>query len=139
MNPQQSKIIRIQSTFLLVFLAIQYAFGMYVNFYVTFPDGIQGGDAWRFAWTQFALAAHIVIGILLLLGAIVFLVRVLRYGSKKWKAPAIWGLVAIALAGTAGSLFLPSQTDFYSYIMALMFLLAFFSYAWGYFRADPGS
>jgi hypothetical protein len=135
MENQQSASLRIQGTVLLISLIVQYALGMYVNLFVAFPDGIQGGGAWEFSWRQPALATHIVLGILLLIGSIVFLIRVLVSKSATWKYPAIGGLVGILLAGFAGATFIPSQTDAYSYIMSLAFLIAFGAYARGLFSA----
>src|SRR6185437_10875878 len=125
MNPQHAKHLRLQSIFLLLGLAVQYLLGMYLNFYVSFPDGISGGSAWEFAWTHAAVAAHIILGFLLITGAIAFLVRTFMYHGDRLKAPALWGLIGISLAALGGSAFVPTQTDAFSYLMSLSFLLAF--------------
>ena len=125
--------IRIQSVILLCALIAQYILGMYANLFVAFPDGAQGGSAWQFAWTQAVVAAHIVLGILLVIGAIVFLIRVLVAKRTAWRTPAILGLIGILAAAWSGSAFIPSQSNPLSYIMSLSFLLAFFAYAWGIF------
>ena len=131
MTNNQTRTLQIQSTIIIASLVVQYALGMYANLFVSFPDGIQGGSAWEFAWQQGIVATHIVLGILLVIGAIVFIVRAFVYKSATWKAPSVWGLVGIVGAAACGSAFIPSQSDAYSYAMALFFLISLGAYAWG--------
>jgi hypothetical protein len=133
MNPQRTRSLRIQGWFLLVALVIQYALGMYVNLLVSFPETANEGQLWEFAWSQDPLAAHIILAILILLGAIVALVRALVYKNKKWVVASSIGLIAVLAAGASGASFIPSQVDLYSYSMSLAFLVAILAYAWGLF------
>lgn len=131
MNPRERSL-KTQSISLFVFLIAQYVLGMYANLFVQFPDNGQGGEAWLFAWQTPIVAAHIVVGILLALGAIGFLVRAFRSGSRAWKTSALLGLIGVLGAGVSGAVFIPSQTDAFSYSMSLFFLLAFFAYGWAF-------
>ena len=50
-------------------LALQYVLGMVTNLYVPFPQTDQISQLWDAARSQFAPAAHILLGVLLLVGA----------------------------------------------------------------------
>jgi hypothetical protein len=136
MNPRQLRGLRIQSIFLLVALVVQYAVGMYVNLFVSFPDTTVEGQLWEFAWSQPALATHIVLAILIFLGAIVQCVRAARSRNGTWIWSSFIGLLAVLAAGASGASFIPSQTDLYSYSMAIAFLIAFIAYAWALFSVQ---
>lgn len=138
MGFQQNLSLRIQGAMLLSALVLQYALGMYVNLFVEFPQDASVGQLWEFSWRQPALAAHIILGILLFIGAIIFWIRAARFHSTTWKAPATLGFVGILAAGASGAAFVPSQTNLFSYLMSLSFLLAFFAYSWGLFRPNKG-
>jgi hypothetical protein len=118
---------------LILGLVIQYALGMYVNLFVTFPDGANQGQLWEFAWSQPSLASHIILAFLLLFGAIALCIRAIRAKNKKWIIASTLSLLALLGAGASGATFIPSQTDVYSYSMALCFLIAIFAYIWGLF------
>ena len=127
--------LRINGMFLLGALVVQYALGMYVNMYISFSENATAGQRWEFAWSQWPLATHIVLAILLLLGAILFLTRALIYKQKKWIIGSAIGLVGILAAGGSGAIFIPSQTNVYSYSMALWFLISFAAYCWVLFSS----
>jgi uncharacterized membrane protein YhaH (DUF805 family) len=129
--------LRYQSIGLICALVVQYALGMYVNLYVPFPEGIVGNQLWEFAWSQPALAAHIILAILIFLGSIALCIRAARTRNRTWIWSAFIGLLAIFGAGASGASFIPSQNDIYSYSMALGFIVAIASYGRGVF-ADNG-
>jgi len=112
-------------------LVLQYAVGMFVNLFVAFPDGLNEGQLWEFAWSQPPLAAHIVLAFLLLFGAIVLCVRAAKARDRAWIWPSFIALLSLFAAGASGARFIPTQTDLYSYSMALEFLIAFLSYGYG--------
>jgi hypothetical protein len=129
--------LRINGMFLLGSLVVQYVLGMYVNLFVAFPNGtLTTGQLWQFAWSQWALSAHIVLAILLLLGAIVFCVRAVLFKEKRRIIGSVLGLLGILAAGASGAIFIPSQTDIYSYAMSLSFLVAFVAYSWVLFSSN---
>ncbi len=123
--------LRIQAFWLLGSLVVQYALGMYVDLFVAFPEGADEGHLWGFAWSQPALAAHIILALLIFLGAIVLCIRAARRRSKLWIWSSFVALLAIVAASVSGSTFIPSQTDIYSYSMALAFIVAGLAYGWG--------
>lgn len=123
-----------QGMVLIVVLVIQYLLGMFINLYVSFPQGKLGGQLWIFAWKQISIAAHIILGILLLIGAIVFIVRAVRQKDTTWIGASVAGYIAIQAAVLTGSIFIPTQSAIYSYVMSLCFLIAVLSYGWGIFK-----
>jgi hypothetical protein len=137
MNPRQLRGLRIQSVFLLIALVVQYALGMYVNLFISFPDTTANeGQLWEFAWAQPALATHIVLAMLILLGAIVQCIRASRSHNGTWIWSSLIGLLAVLAAGASGASFIPSQTDLYSYSMSIAFLIALVAYAWALFSVQ---
>lgn len=120
---------------LMAALVVQYALGMYVNLFVAFPENATEGQLWEFAWAHWPVATHIVLAVLLLLGAIALCVRVARARIRPWIWPAFVALLALFVAGFSGGRFIPTQTDLYSYTMSLGFIVAFMSYAWGLYAS----
>ena len=129
--------LRVNAIFIIGFLVIQYALGMISNMFVQFPDTSDAGQLWEFARSQFATGTHILIGTLLLLGAVVFVIRTVRAKVGGWIASSVVGLIAIAAAFYGGVMFISSQVDAYSMVMALAFIVAFLAYGWGLY-ADRG-
>jgi len=131
MNPA----LRIHSIVLMGALIVQYVLGMYVNLFLTFPNNATEGQLWEFAWSQPPLAAHIILAILILIGAIALCIRAIHYKNRRWIIASSLGLVAILAAGASGATFIPSQIDWYSYSMSIFFLAAILSYGWSLFIA----
>lgn len=135
MKPQNP--LRIQALVLMGALVVQYALGMYVNLFVAFPESGTEGQLWEFAWSQPALAAHIILAFLILFGAIAFCIRAARRRNKALIWSSLVGLLAVFAAGASGATFVPSQTDLYSYSMSLAFIIAFLSYGWSLYASKP--
>jgi len=112
-------------------LVLQYVLGMLTNMFVSFPDTTQPDQLWAAARSQFPSAAHILIGTLLLVSAIVFVVRAAREPQRLWLVSAVVGLIAILAAAYGGVMFTSTQVDTYSLVMALGFIVAFVAYGWG--------
>jgi hypothetical protein len=123
--------LRIQGIILIASLVVQYALGMYVNLYVSFPEGQVGDQLWEFAWSQPALAAHIILAILIFIGGIVLCIRAARARNRVWIWSSFIAFLAVLAAGASGASFIPSQNDLFSYSMALGFIVAIASYGWG--------
>lgn len=133
MNADPRRSLRLQGIWLAAALIVQYALGMYVNLFVQFPAQATDAQRWEFAWSQAPLAAHIVLAILILLGAIAALVRAFVSGERRWVPAYGAGFLAVLVAGACGALFVSTQADAYSYAMSLAFLIAMGAYLWGYF------
>jgi len=117
-----------QGYILIGVLTLQYLVGMYVNLFVQFPD--QTGDQlWGFAWSQPALALHIILAFLILIGAIVLCVRAARRRDRTWIWASGIGLLAVLAAGASGASFIPTQNDILSYSMAVAFIIAISAYS----------
>lgn len=125
-----------QSIGLLIGLGLEYLVGMAVNMFVAFPDHGSEEQMWRFVRTQPLVILHILIGLGLLLGSIGVFVRATRQHDHTWQLPSFVAMIAILLGALAGSKFVPTQTEGYSYLMASTLLLAAAAYAWGIYRAN---
>ena len=136
-NSKTQNGLRKNAIFMIAFLIIQYILGMVANLFVQFPNTTDPGLLWEFARSQFTTGAHIVIGTLLLLGAIVFVIRAVRAKVGGWIASSVVGLVAIVTALYGGVTFVSLQVDAYSLVMALATIVAFLAYGWGLY-ADRG-
>jgi hypothetical protein len=126
--------LRIQSHVILGILILQYFLGMLANLFVQFPDTTNEKLLWQFVQGQWIVVTHMILGFLLLIGSIVLLFRSIRRKDKDWIIAASLGLAAILTAVGAGSEFIPTQQDVYSYIMAVAFIIAVISYGWGIFK-----
>jgi hypothetical protein len=127
--------LRTHAIFTIGFLVIQYALGMVTNLYVQFPDTNQADQLWAYARSQFPAAAHIVIGLLLLVSAVIFVIRAANKNNRGWIASAVAGLIGIMIAIYGGVTFTSAQVDVYSLVMALGFIVAFLAYGWGLYAA----
>ncbi|MGB8212082.1 MAG: hypothetical protein WCE68_00860 [Anaerolineales bacterium] len=116
-------------------LVIQYALGMLANLFVQFPNTTRADLLWAFARTQFPTLAHIVVGTILLAGAILLAVRAARQKDRLWIVSSVAGLVSILAAIFGGTQFVTSQLNAYSLVMALATILAFLSYGWGLYAS----
>lgn len=116
---------------ILVLLILQYLLGMATNLFVQFPQNQHEGQLWEFAWKQLPLASHIILGVLLVIGSLVLLIRSILQKNRRWIISSAVGFLAILIAGMAGSLFIPSQMAVYSFVMALCFIIAVLAYCIG--------
>ncbi len=131
MNEQKDRALRRQGFGLIGGLALQYMLGMYVDLFISFPEGVSEGEQWQFAWSQPALVAHIILALLLFMGSIALCIRAARAHNRQWIIASGIGLLAIFAAAASGGQFIPTQSDPYSYSMAIAFIVAVLAYGWG--------
>ncbi len=133
----QNKIseLRLYTVITIALLALQYGLGMAASMFTTFPEGASAPQLWAFAWAQPLIMWHIIVGSLLPLVALLLCVRAVQTKRREWVVPSVVGFVAMLAAGGAGSLFVQTQIDAYSYIMSIAFLVSFAAYFWGLYRS----
>ncbi len=119
---------------MIVLLVIQYLLGMITTLYITFPTSTKDAFMWKFAWEQLPLAAHIIVGLLLLLGTIALFVRAIMLRKNYWIWASGVGLAGVLLSIFSGSAFIPSQVSLYSLVMATGFIISLLSYFWGLYQ-----
>lgn len=100
--------LRINSAVVAVAILVQYGLGMGVNLYIEVPKADQGsgpGTALGRALTSSpaTLAAHVALGLLILLGAIIVLVRAIRARHPIAIVASVLGLLAILAAVGSGA------------------------------------
>lgn len=128
-------LLRVHGMTLILGLIVQYILGMFSNLFVQFPDTTSEGKLWGFAWTQISVASHIILGLLLFIGAVVLLIRALRYKNRTWTIAASTGLAGILAAIYGGVSFIPSQNDPYSLLMSIAFIVALLALVWGFYAS----
>jgi hypothetical protein len=111
-------------------LGIEYILGMINNLYVHFPDTGTEVQMWEFAWKQFSVGSHIILGIILLLSGLFIFLRIIRTGNRSKIIVSGIGFISILVAGFSGAMFIPTQQDLYSLSMSIGFLVALLSYVW---------
>src|SRR5438270_2365588 len=80
-------------------LAIEYLLGMTANLFVAFPDSKNERTMWSFAFQNIPVALHIIIGILLVGGGIMLLIRSIQKKNKLWISVSSIGFVTLLIAG----------------------------------------
>ena len=93
---------RIYAFVIIGLLVIQYALGMVTNMFVQFPDTSDVGQLWEFTRSQLPSGAHMWVGVLLVLSAIIFVIRSAIKQNRSWIASSVVGLVAILTAFYGG-------------------------------------
>jgi hypothetical protein len=125
----------------LVLLVVQYAIGMYVNIYVTVPaadhgkgvgSDISNGPAW--------LSVHVVLGLLLGLGALGLLAQAVFIRHWGVVGTSAVGLLSLVFASVAGAGFASTGDASASMAMAVLTGVALLCYAANpYFLIRPGA
>ena len=128
---------RIYAVVIIGLLVIQYALGMVTNMFIQFPETSDVVQLWEFTRSQLPSGVHIWVGVLLVLSAIIFVIQSAIKKNRSWIVSSVVGLVAIMTAFYGGVMFVSSQVDAYSMVMALAFIVAFLAYGWGLY-ADRG-
>ncbi len=107
-----------------VMLPIQFILGMILNLYVKFPDTTDQAKLWDFARTNGLVLSHIILGLVLLVVSIILLIKIARYKMRPLTILATIGLLGILVAIYGGEEFVKTQSDAYSLVMALGFIVA---------------
>jgi len=115
-----------------VTLTIQFLLGMYINLYVKFPTS-GPADAWSFAWHSWPVAAHIILGTLILLTSISTLVRSIILKNRHWILFASVGAAAMLLSVIGGETFITTQNELASYLMSFGFLTGLLALDWSFY------
>jgi hypothetical protein len=127
--------LRTLAIYMFGFLAIQFVLGMVTNLYLQFPDTNRPDLLWATARSQAPTFAHIILGILLLVGAIIFVIRAARQHNRAWVISSWVGLISIIVAIYGGVTFTTTQANAYSMVMALSFIASVVAYGWGLYAA----
>ena len=110
-------------------LLIQYAVGLWVSLYVTVPARDQGGGVLAavgraLANGPAALAVHATLGLLLLAGSIVLVVRAVVAGDRFFMATTAVSLLAVLGAAGSGAAFVNNGSNAASLTMGLLTAVA---------------
>ncbi|MGH7203495.1 MAG: hypothetical protein ACREHC_03570 [Candidatus Levyibacteriota bacterium] len=117
-------------------LSLQFLLGMFANLFIEFPEKASEKQLWAFTWTQIPLDLHIIIGLGLLIGAVVLFIKAIRQKNRQWLIASSIGGVAIVVADYTGASFISSQSDSYSFAMAVSFIVALLAYGWGVYKEN---
>lgn len=116
---------------LVFLLVVEYILGMLANFYSEIPSDKPDEVFRHFGF----IFVHSAVAVLLIILSVMFLVRALK--GKSRTVNARWGLIGIAIAFISGHLFVGNQSDIYSLIMSLGFIIAFGSYLYEVISFKP--
>jgi uncharacterized membrane protein YedE/YeeE len=104
-------------------LVVQFLLGVLTSMFTDFP-----ADNPEEAYRQFGyLSLHVITGTLLLVLGVVFLYQAIKH--KVYKREAISGLAAMVVAYGFGEIFVSTQNDLWSFLMAFSFIGALMPYA----------
>jgi hypothetical protein len=120
-------------------LLVQYALGLWLNTYVTVPARDQGGGILAAAGRALAngpaaLAVHAGLGLVLLLGSIVLVVRAVAGRTVFFVVTSAVSLLAVLGAAGAGAAFVNSGQDGASLTMGLLTAVALLCQVLNLFR-----
>lgn len=118
---------------LLVALLVQYALGITVNLKARLPSPKPGAGAGKGIATALSdgvplLVAHVAVGIVLLVGALVLVAHASRSGHRLILGCSIVGLICLWIAFFTGGTFVSNGDDNTSLVMALLAGAAILSY-----------
>ncbi|HEV2316542.1 MAG TPA: hypothetical protein VGV89_03080 [Thermoplasmata archaeon] len=108
-------------------LVVQNALGIYVNLYVPLNDTNSYAGVFPTLFTNAWAAAHVVVGILLFLGALGMVLIGWRTGVRLIRALTLLSLGAIVVAAYSGYHFVLETNNAYSFLMEMGFLVAILS------------
>jgi len=128
-RPAADEIIRRASLGTAVALLVQYGLGMWVNLYVTVPARDQGGGEFAAIGRALShgpagLAVHAGLGLLLLIGSVVPVIRAVADRRPAFIVTSGLSLLAILGAAASGAAFVNAGTNGASLSMALLTALA---------------
>lgn len=125
----------------LVLLVIQYGIGIGINLYVTIPAADHGhGIGTAISNGPGALAAHIVIGLLLILAAAALVVQAIRARHTGVIVTSVIGFLALVGAAAQGADFVDKAHPAASMTMALLTGVALLCYGISlYLAGSPGT
>lgn len=133
--------LRVMTFAMVVLLLAQMGIGMVVNLFVGIPDnhpgahpanyfsGSASGVAWAITQPQAALAAHVVLGLVLIITSIAIAVRGVQIGGVTVGVAAVLAALLVIGAAFSGASFLDFGTNVSSLVMALLSFAALLCYA----------
>jgi hypothetical protein len=122
----------------LALTVVEYGIGMYINLYVTVPPSDRGHDLGHVLTNGPAvLSLHVVIGLLLGLGAVAVLAQAAMARHLAAIAGSVAGLVALALADAAGASFTSSGHPADSMAMSVLTGAALLCYTANLYLVHP--
>ena len=124
----------------LMLLVVEYAIGMYVNLYVTVPRADHGGSlGGAIADGPASLSLHVVLGLLLRLGALGVAAQSVLVRHWGLVAASAIGLLAMIFASVAGTGFTSTGDASASMAMSVLTGVAMLSYAVSLYLLRPAA
>ena len=128
---EKAQSFRSQAFGMVIFLLVEFIFGMYTTLYVHFPEKASVKESWMFSSKQMILNIHMMLGLLIVIGALVFFISAIVAKQSLWIVSTTVAIIGILLAVLGGVVFIPTQTDLYSFLMSIGFTLSVAAYGWG--------
>jgi hypothetical protein len=109
-----------------ILMVVQFLLGMYINLYIKFPTS-GPADAWSFAWHSLPVAAHIILGTIILLATAITFIQSIRHKDRHMIIAGAIGVTAMLLSVIGGETFITTQNALASYLMSVGFLIGILS------------
>ncbi len=119
---------------LLIGLSVQFLLGMWITFFVEFPENGDAHANWQYAMDSLPIVLHIILGTLLVIGTVSLFVQTIRCHVDAWRIPAVLAFISLLIAWISGEIFVATQNDSVSYLMSIGFLVGILSLSFGLIR-----
>ena len=129
LDKKHTQSLKKRSLSMIIFLVLQYIFGMYINMFAATPDQPEFKTEGMFPKIIFGL--HGLLGLSLLIGSTVILIKGLKSDNQKIKKISIYGFLGILLAFFAGIctvVLKDTAAEVSSYVMSLGFIVSLITY-----------
>jgi hypothetical protein len=133
------RVFRLHALVSIFALMAEFIIGMYAALFVEFPESLVDGNAWAWSMSKsFVVVAHALLGTLLAAVSIATLAQGIALKTPRAWLPSVAGLLMVGLSWLSGAAFLSNvASDGFSFLMAIGFIGALFSYGLAFYFARP--
>ena len=119
---------------LIIMLVLELLLGVAIGIFAKFPETGTKEEFWQYAMTQPTVIGHIILAVLIILAGALFAWKAYQSKESLWVKVSLVGFLALLVADGSGSQFIATQSDIFSHIMSLGFLVAFASYGVAWYK-----
>lgn len=113
-----------KALFTIAILFGEFIVGIYTTLFIHFPNTTEDKLLWNFTEHNMILVIHILLGMVTFFGSLSLLFQSVKIASRVYFRSSVLAFMGILLAMVSGMLFIPTQNDMYSFVMAFGFVIA---------------